>query len=142
MTRSFGGKPVSMHSGLSTSATIQVYDPPMCCSTGLCGPGVDSQLLQVARDLRRFEAEGIKVERFNLSQQPGAFVENKRVAGLLQAFGEEALPVTLVNETILVYGRYASREEILAALAKDPAPAPLQTQEPGTCGCEPGSGCC
>jgi hypothetical protein len=103
---------------------------------------VDPQLLQVARALRRFEAEGVKVERFNLSQQPGAFVENKRVAGLLQAFGEEALPVTLVNDTILVYGRYASREEILAALAKEPTPASSGAQESGKCGCEPGGGCC
>ncbi len=142
MFRSFGGKPVPMHAGSSASSTIQVYDPPMCCSSGLCGASPDTQLLQVARALRRLEAEGIKVERFNLSQQPSAFVENKRVAGLLQAFGEEALPVTLVNDTILAYGRYASREEILTALAKGPKPDSSQVQEPGACGCEPGSGCC
>ena len=142
MVRSFQGKPVPMRTASTATGTVRVYDPAMCCSTGLCGPGVDSQLLQVARDLRRLEAEGVKVERFNLSQQPGAFVENKRVAGLLQAYGEEALPVTLVNETILVYGRYASREEILAALAKEPTPASSGAQESGTCGCEPGSGCC
>jgi len=94
MVRSFQGKPVPMRTASTTTGTIQIYDPAMCCSTGLCGPSVDTQLLQVARDLRRFEGEGIKVERFNLSQQPGAFVENKRVAGLLQAFGEEALPVS------------------------------------------------
>ncbi len=128
MFRSFGGKPVPMHAGSSASCTIQVYDPPMCCSTGLCGASPDTQLLEVARALRRLEADGIKVERFNLSQQPSAFVENKRVAGLLQAFGEEALPVTLVNDTILTYGRYASREEILAALAKGPEPDSSQEQ--------------
>ena len=73
------------------TATISVYDPAMCCSTGLCGPGVDPQLLQVARDLRRFEAEGITVERYNLAQQPDAYAQNSKVAGLLQAFGEQAL---------------------------------------------------
>lgn len=142
MVRSFQGKAVPMHTASTVTGTVCVYDPAMCCPTGLCGPGVDSHLLRVARDLRRFEAEGVKVERFNLSQQPSAFVENKRVAGLLQAFGEEALPVTLVNDTILVYGRYASREEILAALAKEPTPVSGKRQESGTCGCEPGSGCC
>ena len=142
MVRSFQGKAVPMHTASTVISTICVYDPAMCCPTGLCGPGVDPHLLQVARDLRRFEAEGVKVERFNLSQQPSAFVENKRVAGLLQAKGSEALPVTLVNDTILVYGRYASREEILAALAKEPAPVSGKRQGSGTCGCEPGSGCC
>ncbi len=142
MVRTFGGKAVPMHSDASARRMIRVYDPPMCCSTGLCGPHVDSQLLQVARDLRRLEAEGVKIERFNLSQQPGAFVENTHVAGLLQAFGEEALPVTLVNDTILIYGRYATREEILTALAKEPGPPSSQVQTSGACGCEPGSGCC
>ncbi len=142
MVRSFQGKPVPMHTASTATGTVRVYDPAMCCSSGLCGPRVDTQLLQVARDLRRFEAEGVRVERFNLSQQPSAFVENKRVAGLLQAFGEEVLPVTLVNNTILVYGRYASREEILAALTTEPTPGSSGAQESGTCGCEPGSDCC
>jgi Arsenical resistance operon protein ArsD len=142
MVRSFQGKPVPLRTASTATGTVRVYDPAMCCSTGLCGPSVDSHLLQVARDLRRFEAEGVKVERFNLSQQPSAFVEDKRVAGLLQACGEEVLPVTLVNDTILVSGRYASREEILAALAKEPTPVSSQAQKSGTCGCEPDSGCC
>lgn len=142
MVRSFQGKPVSMHTTSTESPTIKVYDPAMCCSTGLCGPSVNQQLLEIARDLRRLEVDGVKVERFNLSQQPGAFVENTRVAGLLQAFGEEALPVTLVNDTILAYGRYVTREEMLAGLAKATIPATAPAQESRACGCEPGSGCC
>lgn len=142
MVRSFQGKPVPLHTPSIEGLTITVYDPAMCCSTGLCGPSVNQQLLQVARDLRRLEADGVKVERYNLSQQPAAFVENTRVAGLLQAFGEHALPVTLVNETILVYGRYPTREELLAGLAKAAAGAAAPAQQSSTRGCEPGSGCC
>lgn len=124
------------------TATISVYDPAMCCSTGLCGPGVDPRLLQVARDLRRLEAEGIIVERFNLAQQPGAFVQNARVAGLLQAFGEKALPATLINGDVFVYGRYPSRDEVAAALLQqreqEPGAAP---NAQGRCDCGSG-GCC
>jgi hypothetical protein len=123
-------------------ATISVYDPAMCCSTGLCGPSVDPQLLQVARDLRRFEAEGIKVERFNLAQEPAAFVHNTRVAGLMQAFGDKALPAILINGDIFVYGRYPSREEIITALTQqrvqETADAP---RAEGNCDCGSG-GCC
>ena len=144
MVRSFQGKPVPMrtHTTSTENLTIKVYDPAMCCSTGLCRPSVNQQLLEVTRDLRRLEADGIKVERFNLSQQPGAFVENTRVAGLLQAFGEEVLPVTLVNDTILMYGRYATREEMLAGLTKATTPATAPAPESRACGCEPDSGCC
>ena len=124
------------------TATISVYDPAMCCSTGLCGPGVDQQLLQVARDLRRFEAEGITVERFNLAQQPDAFVQNRKVAGLLQAFGEKSLPVTLINDDIFVYGRYPSRDEVAAALVQQREQEPVAAQNAdGGCNCGSG-GCC
>lgn len=141
MFRSFEGKPVSMTSTSRVTGTIRIYDPAMCCSTGVCGPGVDTALLRLARDVRWLEAQGITVERFNLSQQPGAFVEHPRVAGLLQAFGEQALPVTLVNDTILVYGRYPSREEVTNALLGS-AQEPTTSQEASSQCCEPGSGCC
>ncbi len=124
------------------TATISVYDPAMCCSTGLCGPSVDPQLLQVARDLRRFEAEGITVERFNLAQQPDAFVQNARVAGLLQAFGEKALPITLINGNIFVHGRYPSRDEMVVALIQQREQEPVATRNAdGGCDCGSG-GCC
>ena len=55
--------------------SVVVYDPAMCCSTGVCGPSVDPELLRVVRDLRFVEGQGVKVERFNLAQEPGAFTE-------------------------------------------------------------------
>lgn len=118
--------------------SIAVYDPAMCCSTGVCGPSVDPTLLRVVRDLRWVESQGVKVERFNLAQEPGAFAENPRVAGLLQAFGDKALPVTLVNGDVLAHGHYPSRDELLKAVSEVPAP----TTESNSSQCEPGSGCC
>ena len=100
------------------SGTVAVYDPAMCCPTGVCGPGVDPALLQVARDLRWLQARGASVERYGLSQEPQAFARNGRVSGLLQAFGEQALPAALVNGEVLVHGRYPTRDELVAALAR------------------------
>jgi hypothetical protein len=31
---------------------LDVFDPAMCCSTGVCGPEVDPQLVQFAADAR------------------------------------------------------------------------------------------
>ena len=124
------------------AGAVTVYDPAMCCSTGLCGPGVDPALLGVARDLRCLEKQGVTVERFGLSQQPDAFVRQPRVTGLIQAFGDNALPATLVNGEVLVYGRYPSREEIVAALSANASPqSETSGAGDGGCGCGPGSTC-
>jgi hypothetical protein len=121
---------------------VTIYDPAMCCPTGLCGPGVDPTLLAISRDLRWLEKQGVVVERFGLSQEPGAFVQQPRIAGLMQAFGDTALPATLVNGAVLVHGRYPSREEIVAALGADAGPqAPLPAAVNNGCGCAPGSSC-
>ena len=52
----------------------------MCCSTGVCGPQVDPALVRFAADLEWLKANGVEVERFNLSQEPAAFVGNPVVA--------------------------------------------------------------
>ena len=61
VVRSFQGKAVPMHTASTVTCTVCVLDPAIYCSTGLCGPSVDSHLLQVARDPRRFEVEGARV---------------------------------------------------------------------------------
>ncbi|MFN2315157.1 MAG: arsenite efflux transporter metallochaperone ArsD [Gemmatimonadales bacterium] len=120
--------------------TVAVYDPPMCCSTGLCGPGVDPVLLQLTRDLRWLESQGVAVQRLGISQEPQAFAQQAKVSGLMQAYGLRALPVVLVNGEVAVHGRYPTREELTAALAAGDADPVAPAGSPG--GCAPGSGCC
>ena len=122
------------------SGVVAIFDPPMCCPTGLCGPGVDPALLELARDLRWLEARGVTVERHGLSQEPDVFLQQPRVAGLLQAYGDRALPATLVKGEVLMHGRYPSRSELLEALAGSPASESGQPAK--SSGCTPGSGCC
>jgi hypothetical protein len=97
------------------SVTIRVFDPAMCCSTGVCGPSVDPELARFAADVDWLQKQGIVVERFNLSQQPSAFAETPIVKEAL-ARGTEVLPLVLVGDRIAVEGSYPSRET-LAALA-------------------------
>ncbi len=94
---------------------IQVFDPAMCCPTGVCGPNVDPALVRFAADLEWLKESGIEVERFNLSQQPAAFVSNAEVAAAMRA-RDDALPLLLVNGKIVAQGGYPSRE-VLAELA-------------------------
>jgi AhpD family alkylhydroperoxidase len=102
---------------------VHVFDPPMCCSTGICGPSVDPQLVRFAADLDWLKSQGVSVERFNLSQQPGAFVADVAVKSVLEAQGEEALPLLKVDGEVKSSGRYPSRDEMAGWAGLD-APAP------------------
>ena len=112
----------------------------MCCQTGVCGPSVDQQLIDVREDLRWAESQGAEVSRHNLSSDPDAFVANPKVTGLMQAFGEGALPVLVVDGDIAIHGRYPSREELAGVLAVKAEPAVELPHSSGGCGCGPG-GC-
>lgn len=96
--------------------SITVYDPPMCCPTGVCGPDVDPKLVRFASDLDRLAACGVEIARFNLAREPQRFAENPTVKAILERAGSEALPVILVGDRLVAQGRYPSREELAAAL--------------------------
>lgn len=100
--------------------TVQVYDPPMCCSTGLCGTEIDPTLVSFAALLTQLRQKGVKVERYNLGQQPMAFVENAIVKALLDKEGVTSLPLILVDGEVGMKGHYPSVEERKALLQAVP----------------------
>lgn len=126
---------------------LEVYDPAMCCSTGVCGPSVDSKLVQFAADLKWLQEQGVEVQRFNLGQNPTAFVDNELVNAALAEKNEAALPLLLVDGRVVSSGRYAERAELAAWLGVAVPPnstccgggdAELQTQSASTCGADCG----
>ncbi len=107
---------------MSAMNRIEVYDPAMCCSTGVCGPDVDPVLVRFAADLKWLQEQGVQVQRFGLSQNPAAFVENELVKRALTEKGEAALPMVVSGERVLASGRYPERDELAgwAGLAAEP----------------------
>ena len=95
--------------------TIQIYDPPMCCSSGVCGTDVDPGLAAFAGFLEKLRRTA-EVRRYNLGRQPLPFVENPLVKGLLDSEGAEALPVVIVDGAVLCKGRYPDAAEQAALL--------------------------
>ncbi|WP_139314656.1 arsenite efflux transporter metallochaperone ArsD, partial [Desulfosporosinus metallidurans] len=71
---------------------MQIFEPAMCCSTGLCGVGVDTELLRISTVLNSLKKKGIEVDRFNLTNEPMEFVNNKVVNDFLHTKGVEELP--------------------------------------------------
>lgn len=112
----------------SAMKTIQVYDKPMCCSTGICGPQVDPVLPRFAADLDWLKAQGHQVERYNLAQQPQAFIQNADVHQALATQGTNCLPLIVVDGRIVSRGEYPARETL--------------SQWTGTTSPASGSGCC
>lgn len=104
---------------------LQVFDPALCCSTGVCGVEVDQRLVTFAADVEWARQAGAQIERFNLSQQPLAFADNALVKGLLERTGQAALPVTLVDGQLALAGRYPSRDDLArwAGLPSQPGDA-------------------
>ena len=93
---------------------IEVYDPPLCCSTGVCGPEVDQQLVTFAADAAWAVRAGMTLERFNLAQQPMAFAGHQLVREFLEVAGPEGLPLVLRDGVVALSGRYPSRAELAA----------------------------
>ena len=129
--------------------TLTIFDPAMCCSTGICGAEIDQQLVDFAADLDWLKSEGIEVKRINLSQEPALFAENEQVKTILQDSGVEGLPVILADDEMQSSGQYPDRVKlahmagVTAVLAASQASAPAAD----CCGQDNGaekssSGCC
>lgn len=113
-------KPVSIddgNAGQGISGTpVEIFDPPMCCPTGMCGPTVDKTLLSVNEMVLALEAQGVQVRRYQMATQPGAFLRNREVYQLLQKQQMAALPITVVNGRVIKVGAYPALSEIESAL--------------------------
>lgn len=95
---------------------MMIYDPAMCCSTGVCGPSVDKNLLRMATTVSSLNKKGVQVERHNLSDNPQTFIDNREVNKLLNEKGVDVLPITIVDGEVVKTGEYPTDEEFVRLL--------------------------
>ena len=129
---------------------IRVFEPALCCNTGVCGPDVDESLVVFTADLSHLKGLGVDVQRHNLANDPSAFAGSDTVRAFLQVAGSEGLPLTLVDGLTVMTGAYPGREQLMryAGLGAESqgstVPAGVAelglTQKSGGC-CGP-TGCC
>ncbi len=137
--------------------TVRVFEPALCCNTGVCGPDVDESLVGFTADLAYARGLGADVERHNLANDPSAFAGNETVRAFLAVAGSAGLPLTLVDGMTVLTGRYPDRSELLTyagvtadAVTADPVTSRVSVpvgatelavvEESGSC-CGTG-GCC
>ena len=116
---------------------IEIFDPAMCCPTGVCGPSVDPKLAAFSADLDWLTRQGFEVERYNLAQQPQAFADNQLVKGELQK-DTGCLPLVLIDGKIVASGNYPDRTTLAKFFGMD---VDGVAQVMPSCGCKPGN-CC
>ena len=102
---------------------LEVFDPPMCCASGVCGPKVDKKLVRFSAALDWLRGQGVQVERYNPTQQYAAFVGNATVVKTVNERGPECLPLLLVDGEIVSCGGYPDKAELAALVGVELAAA-------------------
>ncbi len=91
---------------------VELFDPPMCCPTGLCGPTLDQALLDVNEMIVALQADGLRVERYQMTSHPHKFINNTDVMRLVREKQMAALPITIVRGRIVKIGAYPTLGEV------------------------------
>lgn len=120
---------------------LRVFDPAMCCSTGVCGPSVDPSLVSFAADLDWLSRHGVSVERYNLVQTPGVFAGEPAVKAALARSGTSVLPLIEAGGEVVSEGRYPPLSELAAwaGIAELPERPQFTPLSPGSSACCRGS---
>ena len=115
-----------------STTTLTIFDPSMCCSTGVCGPDVDPALAQFSSDLEWLADQGVQVARYNLAQEPGAFAEDSDAKAFLEREGESALPLLKGDGEVVDHGEYPGRETLAEWVNLGGDDAAILTEESAT----------
>ena len=126
--------------------SVEVFDPAMCCTTGVCGPSVDPALARFAGDLEWLAGQGVTVARATLSQEPEKFMACSLIRDAVSTQGEEALPAVLVDGKLRSTGFFPGRAELagwVGITLSQPVPVAAGIRElPQAGSCCGGTGCC
>lgn len=126
---------------------MQIFEPAMCCPTGICGVGVNPELIRISAVLDNLSKNNIKVERFNLTNAPQAFVTNDVVNHYIKAQGVEGLPIVVLDGEVIITGRYPTNDELVTYLQipifflGEENPKKEEPNKSSGCSCS-GSDCC
>lgn len=96
--------------------TLEIYEPPVGCGVGTCGPDAEDELNAFNALLESLEARGATVRRYNLGMEPEAFTSNALVKAAIKERGIACLPIVFVDGKMLSEGRYSSADELAEAL--------------------------
>lgn len=124
----------------SIMKTMFIYEPALCCETGVCGVSVDPELLRISTVANNLKKNGVTLQRYNLNSNPQAFVDNTDINQLIMKDGIEALPATVVDGQIVKTKAYPTNGEIVMWLNISADDLVERADNSAGCGCK--GGCC
>lgn len=113
-----------------------IFDPAMCCSTGVCGPSVNPELLRISTVINNLKNKGLLIERYNLTNNPQIFVDNLTINEILMTSGVDSLPVTMIDGKVVKEGAYLTNEELCKLLEIPEEYLKVNIKRPNGCGCK------
>lgn len=119
MTNQQTQKAKTTYTVLTNSIDVEIFDPPMCCPTGICGPTIDQDLLDVNEMVKDLKDAGYQVERYQMTSHPAKFTGNHQVMALIREKQMAALPIILLRGKIFTEGYYPNSKAIQEQLKKD-----------------------
>ena len=124
---------------------LTIFDPAMCCDTGICGVDTDTAMIEFASDLDWLQKNGVEVQRFNLAQEPAAFVNDPLIKTEINESGESCLPLLVLEGKIISRGVYPDRQQLQSWTGIEPlhpaAENVVEQKDTGCCDSGPSS-CC
>ena len=97
---------------------LTIYEEAMCCSTGVCGPDPDTELVEVTHAIDKLEEEftDVEITRANMSSNIEQFLEHEDVSDAVESDGPSVLPITTVDGEIVAKGEYLSYNELATTI--------------------------
>lgn len=124
---------------------LTIFDPAMCCDTGVCGVDADTALIEFSSDIDWLQKNGVEVQRFNLAQEPAAFINDPLIKAEINASGESCLPLIILEGEIISRGVYPDRKQLQSWTGieslQQSAETAIKPEETSSCGCGLSS-CC
>lgn len=120
--------------------TMIIYEPAMCCETGICGVGVNPELLRISTVINNLKKKGVIIKRYNLNNYPQEFIKNNNINKLIKNEGVDVLPATVIDGKIVKIKAYPANTEIAAWLELPESNLETEIKNQGSCNCK--GGCC
>lgn len=91
-----------------------IYEGAMCCTTGVCGPEPNKELIEFNEALKKLrnEFKELNAIRASMSFNLNMFLENNEISQLVKENGQGILPITTVNGKIIAKQKYLTYAEM------------------------------
>lgn len=99
--------------------SVDVFEPPQGCSSGVCGPDGTDAGAAFAADLEWLAGQNVGIARHNLGHDPAAFTRNPLVKAALARDGLGCLPMILIDGAVAKTGGYLTRDDFARRLGRD-----------------------